>query len=137
MVFSTHARDLHASEQARRDAVLLKCGTVPIAPSEPQAKAKLLASERRTRRLAQHEQVWALYRQGWSGEKIGPHIGISRTTVYRFLRSEVFPERKGRRNAGHSRLDPWRHVVLEHWNGDRRNSRKMFHDLQQRGYRGS
>jgi len=137
VVFSTNAHDLHASEQARRDAVLLECGTVPIAPSEPQAKAKLLASERRTRRLAQHEQVWALYRQGWSGEKIGPHLGISRSTVYRYLRSEVFPERKGRRDAGHSRLDPWRHVVLEHWNGDRRNSRKMFQDLQQRGYRGS
>lgn len=29
------------------------------------------------------------------------------------------------------------HVVLEHWNGYRRNSRKMFQDLQRRGYRGS
>jgi transposase len=137
VVFSTHAKDLHAAEQARRDAMLAERGTVPIAPSEPQAKAKLLAAERRTRRLARHEQVWALYRQGWSGEKIAPHLGISRTTVYRCLRSEVFPERKGRSDAGYSRLDPWRHVVLEHWNGDRRNSRKMSQDLQQRGYRGS
>ena len=137
VVFSTHPRDLHAAEQARRDAALTERGAVPIAPSEPQATAKLLASERRTRRLARHEQVWALYRQGWSGEKIAPHLGISRSTVYRYLRSEVFPERKGRRDAGHSRLDQWRDAVLEHWNGDRRNSRKMFQDLQQRGYRGS
>ncbi len=137
LVFSTHATDLHAAEQARRDAVLAEHGTVAIAPSEPQAKAKLLAGGRRARRLAQHGQVWALYRQGWSGEKIGPHLGISRSTVYRYLRSEVFPERKGRSDAGHSRLDAWRHAVLEHWNGDRRNSRKMFEDLQQRGYRGS
>jgi len=137
LVFSTHAADLHAAEQARRDAVLAEHGTVSIAPSEPQAKAKLLAAGRRERRLAQHGQVWALYRQGWSGEKIAPHLGISRTTVYRYLRSEVFPERKGRSDAGHSRLDAWRDVVLEHWNGDRRNSRKMFQDLQQRGYRGS
>ena len=136
-VFSTHAKDLHAAEQARRDAGLAEHGTVAIAPSEPQAKARLLAAGRRARRLAQHEQVWALYRQGWSGEKIGPHLGVSRSTVYRYLRSEVFPERKGRSDAGHSRLDAWRHVVLEHWNGDRRNSRKMFQDLQQRGYRGS
>jgi len=137
VMFSSHATDLHAAEQARRDAVLAEHGTVSIAPSEPQAKAKLLAAERRARRLAQHEQVWALYRQGWSGEKIGPHLGVSRSTVYRYLRSEVFPERKGRSDAGHSRLDAWRDVVLEHWNGDRRNSRKMFQDLQQRGYRGS
>lgn len=27
--------------------------------------------------------------------------------------------------------------MLEHWNGDRRNSRKMFEELQQLGYRGS
>jgi len=137
LVFSTHAADLHAAEQARRDAVLAEHGTVPIAPSEPQAKAKVLAAGRRERRLARHGQVWALYRQGWSGEKIAPHLGISRTTVYRHLRSEMFPERKGRSDAGHSQLDAWRHVVLEHWNGDRRNSRKMFQDLQQRGYRGS
>jgi len=108
-----------------------------IAPSGPQAKAKLLAAERRARRLAQHEQVWALYRQGWSGEKIAPHLGVSRSTVYRYLRSEVFPERKGRSDADRSRLDAWRDVVLEHWNGDRRNSRKMVQDLQQRGCRGS
>jgi transposase len=136
-VFSIHAADLHAAEQARRDAVLAERGSVAIAPSEPQAKAKLLAVARRTRRLAQHEQVWTLYRQGWSGEKIGPHLGVSRSTVYRTLRSEAFPERKGRSDAGHSRLDAWRDVVLEHWNGDRRNSRKMFQDLQQRGYHGS
>ncbi len=66
-MFSTHAKDLHAAEQARRDAVLAEHGTMAIAPSEPQAKAKLLAAGRRARRLAQHEQVWALYRQGWSG----------------------------------------------------------------------
>ena len=137
VVFSTHATDLHAAEQARRDAVLAERGTVPIAPSEPQAKARLLTAGRRARRLARHGQVWTLYRQGWSGEKIGPHLGISRSTVYRYLRSEVFPERKGRCDAGHSQLDPWRNIVLDHWNGDRRNSRTMFQDLQRRGYRGS
>ena len=137
VVFSSHAADLHAAEQARRDAALAEHGTVPIARPEPQAKAKRLAAARRVRRLAQHGQVWALYRQGWSGEKIAPHLGISRSTVYRYLRSKVFSERKGRCDAGHSRLDAWRHVVLEQWTGDRRNSRKMFQDLQQRGYRGS
>ena len=137
VVFSGHAADLYAAEQARRDAALAEHGTVPIARPEPQAKAKRLAAGRRTRRLARHGQVWALYRQGWSGEKIAPHLGISRSTVYRYLRSEVFPERKRRPDAGHSRLDAWRDIVLEHWNGDRRNSRKMFQDLQRRGYRGS
>jgi len=137
LVFTAHARDLRAVEQARCEAMLAESGTVLLPPSKPQTKAKLLAAERRERHMVRHAQVWALYRQGWSGEKIGPHLGIGRATVYRFLRSEAFPERKGRGDAGHSLLDPWRHVVLEHWDGDRRNSPELFHELQRRGYRGS
>ena len=110
---------------------------MPIPLSEPQTTARLLAAERRERRLARHGQVWALYRQGWSGEEIARHLGIGRATTYRFPRSETFPERKGRSDAGRSRLDPWRHVVLEHWDGDRRNSPSLFRMLQQHGYRGS
>jgi transposase len=137
LVFTAHAHDLRAAEQARREAMLAEHGVVPLPPSEPQTKAKLLAAERRERRMARHAQVWALYRQGWSGEKIGPHLGIGRATVYRFLRSQAFPERKGRSDAGHSLLDPWRPLVLEHWDGDRRNSPELFRVLQRHGYRGS
>jgi transposase len=102
-----------------------------------QKKVKLLAGARHERRKAQHEQVWALHRQGWPGDKIGPPLGISRSTVYRHLRSEAFPERRTRRDAGRSRLDPWRHIVLEHWNNDRRDGRKLFGELRRLGYRGS
>jgi transposase len=137
LVFTAHARALRDAEHARCEAMLASRGTVPLPPSEPQTKARLLAAERRERRMARHAQVWALYRQGWSGEKIGPHLGIGRATVYRLLRSEAFPERKGRSDAGHSRLDPWRHLVLERWDGDRRNSPALFRELQRHGYRGS
>jgi transposase len=44
---------------------------------------------------------------GLAGDKIGLLLGISRSTVYRHLRSEAFPERGTRRNAGHSQVDPW------------------------------
>jgi transposase len=137
LAFTAHARDLRAVEQARHEAATAEPGTVPIPLSEPQTTARLLAAERRERRLARHGQVWALYRQGWSGERIARHLGIGRATTYRFLRSETFPERQGRSDAGRSRLDPWRHVVLEHWDGDRRNSPSLFRVLQQHGYRGS
>jgi len=59
--------------------------------------------------------VWELHGQGCSGEAIARHLGISRSTVFplgallrsRRLRSETFPERKGRADAGHSLLDPY------------------------------
>jgi hypothetical protein len=138
VAFTTHTRDLRALEQARRQADAAAQGGVAIAPSEPQAKIRVLGAERRERRLARHGQVWALHRQGWPGRVIARHLGIGRATVCRYLGSESFPERKDRRDGGRSRVDPWRHVVLEHWNAGRRHGRWLFRALQQQhGHRGS
>jgi len=145
VVFTAHAKDLRAAEQARLEAVAIERGTVSIPPAPPQTRARVLAVARREPRLAAHEKVWKLRGQGYSGQAIARHLGISRATVFplgallrsRHLRSEVFPERKGRRDAGHSLLDPWQHVVLEYWNSGRRHGRRMFRSLQQDGYRGS
>ena len=137
VVFTVHAKELHAAEQARRDAVATERGTVFVPPAPPQTRARVLATARREPRLAAHEQVWDLRGQGYSGQAIARHLGISRATVFRYLRSEVFPERKARRDAGHSLLEPWQHVVLEHWNSGHRHGRRLFRTLQQDGYRGS
>ena len=137
VVFTAHSKDLRAAEQAQREAVAAARGTVSIPLSKPQAKAGVLAVARREPRLAAHEQVWKLRGQGYSGQAIARHLGISRSTVFRHLRSEAFAERKGRRDAGHSLLDPWQDVVLEHWNSDRRHGRELFRTLQDDGYRGS
>lgn len=138
-VFTTHARDLRAVEQARHHAVIViaEGGPVRVAPLPPPTRALALAAERRTCRLARHEQVWALYRQGWPGEEIAQHLGVGRATVCRYLRTEVFPERKGRGDAGYSLLDPWRDVVMEHWTMGRRDGHRLFLELQRRGFRGS
>ncbi len=131
VVFTAHAKDLRAAEQARCDAVTAEHGRVSIPPPEPQARVRALAVARRDLRSAAHRQVWTLNGQGWSGQAIARHLGISRSTVFplgallrsRHLRSETFPERKGRGDAGHSLLDPWHYVVLEHWKNGRRHGR--------------
>jgi transposase len=135
VAFTAHARDLRAVEQAHQTEAAAQ---VVMPPSEPQAKAKDLASERRERRRTRHEQVWALHRQGWPGHAMAQRLGIGVTTVFRYLRHEVFPERKKRKDGGRSRVDPWQQVVLEHWHAGRRQARWLFHTLQQQhGYRGS
>src|SRR4051812_14557035 len=136
VAFPLHAKPLRAVDQARREAAGLN-GTLLLPPAETQERVALLAGARHERRKAQHQQVWALSRQGWPRERIGSQLGLSRSTLYRCLRGEVFLERRTRRDAGHSRLDPWRSVVLEHWNDGRRNGRTLLRDLQRRGYRGS
>ncbi len=62
---------------------------------------------------------------------------MGRSTVRRYLRHETFPERQGRSDAGRSLLDPWKPFVLERWNAGCRHSRRLFREIQGRGYRGS
>ena len=99
VVFTARGKDPRAIEQVRREAGAVETGTVAMPPAEPQAKARVLASGRRERRVAAPEQVWILHRQGCSARTIARHLAISRSTVFRYPRTEVFPERKGRASA--------------------------------------
>jgi transposase len=137
-VFTGHAAGLRAVERGERRAEpSTPAGVVrPVRP-QPGATARAKAAERRERRLAQHRQVWALHREGWPGHAIARQLGISRSTVFRCLRTEVFPERKARRDAGRSLLAPWKPFLLERWNAGHRGSRRLLRELQQQGYRGS
>src|SRR4051795_4574713 len=135
VVFTSHAKHLRAVDQARREAVI-RNGNLLLPLAETQKRAGFLAGARHERRKAQHEQVWALHRQGWSGDRIGLRLGISPRTVCRHLRSEAFPERRTRCDAGRSRIDPWQSVVIEHWNEGRRNGCTLLRELQRLGYRG-
>jgi len=137
VVFTKHAKDLRAAEQGRHDAVAAGSGTLPVPPSVPQAGVEVLAAGRRERRVATHGQVWRLKGEGWTAEAIARHLGISRASVFRNLRHEVFPERERRTDAGRSLLDPWQEAVLGHWNSGRRDGRGLFRVLRQQGYRGS
>ena len=135
--FTTHAASLRAVDQARHQAVIADGGLVPVAPPRSPVRALSLAAKRRERRMARYRQVWSLHREGWSGHAIARHLGLGRSTVVRYLRHEVFPERKGRSDVGRSLLDPWKPLLLKRWNAGQRDGRRLFRELQGRGYRGS
>jgi transposase len=133
--FSAQAAELRALESTNPDPASEE--TVEPAPPHPQARARAKAAERRERRLACYQQVWALHREGWSGAQIARQLGLGRQTVLRYLRHDRFPERQRRSDAGQSLLDPWKPVILERWNGGCRHSRRLFHELRRQGYPGS
>ena len=87
--------------------------------------------------MTTHQQVWDLYRQGWPGDRIARHLGIGRTTAYRHLKSEVFPERQGRSSAGRSSMAPWRDWIIERWNKGQRNGRQTLRNLRAKGFIGN
>ncbi len=134
-VFTTHSAELRAVELV--DRAPAPNGAVPPAPPHRPATARAKAAERRERRLAQHQQVWKWHQEGWPAHAIAHHLGLGRSTVFRYLRHETFPERKERRDTGRSLLDPWKPILLDRWNTGDRHSRRLFLELQQQGYRGS
>jgi transposase len=137
LAFTAHARELREAEQARRQAAIAEGAPVRPDPPPPPKRPLALAAARRERRMATHHRTWELWREGWPGEEIARHLGIGRTTVYRHLKSEVFPERKGRSDAGRSAVDPWGEWVIERWNAGQRNGRRMLRELRERGFAGN
>jgi transposase len=109
---------------------------VPVPPSAPAPHAQAQAAHSRSRRLARHEQIWALRRQGWSGQAIAHQLHIAKSTVFRYLRSPTFAERTYKRR-GHSILNPYKDLVRQLWNSGCHDALQVFHRLQQHGYRGS
>ena len=106
-------------------------------PPPPPKHPLILAVARREQRLATHRRVWELWREGWPGHDIARHLGIGRTTTYRYLKSETFPERKGRSDAGRSSVDPWGEWVIARWNAGQHNGRQMLRELRKRGFIGN
>lgn len=137
LAFTGHARELRDAEQARRRIAVAAGSPIRPNPPPPPKRPQAMATARRDQRVAMHQQVWDLYRQGWPGEDIARHLGIGRTTTYRYLKSEAFPERKSRSDAGRSSMDPWRDWIIERWNKGQRNGRQTLRDLRARGFAGN
>jgi transposase len=134
---STQAAQLRAAAGPANPAAGQEPSVRP-APPQGNARARLKAAERRDRRLALYQQIWALHRGGWPKVQIARRLGLGYRIVSRYLRHEHFPERQGRCDAGHSRLlDPWKPLLLERWNAGYHHSGRLFEELRGRGYRGS
>ena len=110
---------------------------VPVPPPPPAPTAQERANQRRARRLAAYEPVWARHRQGWSGEAIARPVGLGRTTVCRDLPAPPFPERQGRADRGQSVLNPSQDDLVQRWNAGGRDAQQLCAERRLRGYRGS
>jgi transposase len=139
-VFNAHGHTLEAVNAALHQAPVARPdGTVavPVPPPPLPRPAQELAHPRQVRRLALHQQIWALHQQGWPGWAIAQQLGIGKNTVYRYRRMETLPARKRRTDRGRSILTPYIPYLLERWNAGRRDALRLFRELQARGYTGS
>jgi transposase len=137
-VVQTHHQALAAVNDALRgQGVALADGTVAVAVPPPPPTRQEKTAQRRARRVECHQQGWALHDQGWPGHAIATHLGIGKQTVFRYLRTTTLPERRRRRDSGHSVLNPYQSYLLDRWNAGCHEALRLYGELQQRGYPGS
>ena len=114
-----------------------KIVTQPIQPPPNPVEALKLAEVRREQRKEKYDQVWTLSKKGYKGKAIARHLGIGKSTVFRYLRSPKFPERKGRSDKGRGKVSPYKKYLLERWNSGFHDTQKLHAEIKAQGYEGS
>jgi len=128
------------SPAAPTDALgLTDQGGPPVKDVAPEAPIKLNRHEqqrqqRREKRKALFEVVRAAYQRGLTKRAIAREVGITRTTVRRFLKAGEFPERAPRQRR--SELDSFREYLEKRWAEGCHNAAQLCRELRQRGYGG-
>jgi hypothetical protein len=74
----------------------------PLQPSEMLPPRPSSHATRRARRLARYQEVMALYASGWSLTAIAQQVGLTRSTVRKYVRADGFPEWPPRRTPLHA-----------------------------------
>jgi len=89
--------------------------------------------------LARYERVVALHTKGAEIADIARAVGISRTTVYRYVRLGGPPERKQPRprRRGHKVLDPYTAYLLRRWGEGCHTATRLWREIRAMGYRSS
>jgi transposase len=109
----------------------------PIQPPPNPIDAIKLAAVRREPRKEKYDQVWALHKKGYKGKAIARHLEIGKSTVFRYLRSPVFPERKGRSDKGRGKVTPYNKYLQSRWNSGCHDTQKLYAEIKEQGYQGS
>jgi transposase len=137
-VFQTHPQALAAvNDASRRQGVPLADGTTAVAVPPPRPTGQEKTAQRRARRVALPQQVWAVHDRGWPGHTMATHLGSGTNTVFRYRRTPTLPERRRRRDGGHSVLHPYKPYRLERWNAGGHDALRLGGEIQPCGYPGS
>jgi transposase len=105
------------------------------APSPSALRRQPHSQEKRTARRATYTTVQDLRARGMTLRAIAERVGLSRKTVQRWVHTASFPERHPRPPRP-SRLDPYKPYLIARWNDGCHTAKRLWQELQARGYRG-
>jgi len=110
----------------------------PRPPSQGLPESPRLPAEpsKRQKRIDRFEQVHELHRRGHSARRIARELGMSRRTVFRYLRRETCPA-WGLGGSRRSRLDGYREWIDARIAEGFTNVAELHRQLTERGFKGS
>jgi transposase len=110
----------------------------PEPPNEPCPGSPRRQAERtkRQKRVERFEQVHERRRRGYSASRIARELGLSRRSVFRYLRRETCPA-WGLGGSRRSQLDGYREWIDARLAEDFTNVAALHRQLTERGFRGS
>jgi transposase len=109
-------------------------GTLPPAHRSPREQVRRQAAQER--RQVRFTHVRELHAQGMSLRAIAAGVGLSRTTVTRYVRADGFPERASRRSMP-GILAPFLVHLQQRWDAGCCNGSELLREIQAQGFTGS
>jgi transposase len=138
-------KPLFAGKQAQLKALVQKPAETFSAEEEQQLPAWYSGqTKRKTKmddapyqeRVERYHKVRELRAQGAELTLIAHQVGISRTTVNKYLNMEHPPARKTGKRSG-SVIDPYKEYLVKRWNDGVRNAQQVYREIKEMGYPGS
>jgi transposase len=123
-------------------ALAAAAAPVPVTPMYrgkrqcTQARQQRLAAEQQQRHapwVARYEAIHALYAQGTPVATIAQQLGVSRPTVYAYLRHDTPPPPRSPQRSGQV-LQPYLPYVLNRWREGSTDSMQLWREIQAQGY---
>jgi transposase len=110
----------------------------PRPPSEPLPESPRLdvESSKRQKRIDRFERVHELHRKGHSAARIARELGLSRRSVFRYLRRQSCPA-WGLRGSRRTQLDGYREWIDARIAEGLTNAAELHRQLTERGFQGS
>lgn len=104
-------------------------------PTPPQTRAEQDRQARHERRHARYDEAMALHQAGMGPATIARTVGVTRQTVWRWLRVGAFPVRAPL--APRARMiAPYEPYLRERWQAGCQNARQLWREVQAQGFVG-